>query len=191
MANVNGPNGFKLAKHGNGGVSARNTRYHIAGAYANAIANGDAVIPVNTSKNIARPGGATVMLIGVFNNCFYLDPNQSAPQYNRLWPAAQAIVVGSTVDCWVYDDPDDIFEVQASAAFTLAGIGSLADLILGTENTATKTSADALDSTTIDASGSVLKIMDIVNRPDNSVGSFARLLVRIAKHYLGPALTAI
>ena len=98
---------------------------------------------------------------------------------------------GTVADAWVYDDPKIIFEAQMSGAFTLAGIGSLADLIDGTANLVTKTSADAIDSTTLDASGTVVKVLDVVNRPDNAVGSFARVWVQISKHYLEAALTAI
>lgn len=191
MANNNAPSGFRVSRHFGGGTANRRSRYHIAGAYGTDIFVGDAVIPVNTSKNIARPGAGNVQLIGVFDGCYYLDPNQSQPQYNRRWPASQAIVAGSTVDAWVYDDPHTLFEGQASGAFTLAAIGSLADLVVGTGNAFTKVSGDAIDSTTFDASGSVFKVFDIVNRPDNAVGNFARLEVGISKHYLSGAMTAI
>jgi hypothetical protein len=191
MSNVNGPNGFRVAMSARGGSANRRARYHIAGAYASDIYTGDAVIPTGTSKQINRPGAGNVMLQGIFDGCYYLDPNQSWPQYSRHWPAAQAIVTGSTVDAWVYDDPDTIFEAQASNAFTAAGIGSLADLVIGTGNAYTRTSGDAIDSTTIDGSGSVFKIMDTPNRPDNVVGQYSRLLVKISKHYLGGAATGI
>lgn len=191
MANTNAPNGFQAVKHQKGGLHTRRVRYHIAGAYGSDIFNGDAVIPTGTSKNITRPGTAADRLQGIFDNCFYLDPNQSAPQYNRRWPASQAIVTGSVVDAWVIDDPGVMFETQASGAFTLAAIGSLADLVIGTGNAFTKVSGDAVDSTTFDASGSVFKVNDIVNRPDNVVGSFARIIVSISKHYLSGAMTGI
>lgn len=191
MANTNSPSGFRVSRHSSGGTANRRTRYHIAGAYNTNIAVGDAVDQTTTSKNIIRPGSATARLIGVFDGCTYLDPNQSAPQYNRLWPASQAIVAGSSVDAFVYDDPHTLFEVQCSGAFTLAAIGSLADLIIGTANTTIKLSADAIDSTTFDASGTIFRVQDIVNRPDNAVGSFARVEVLISKHYLSAALTGI
>lgn len=191
MANTNSPNGLRVMRHQTGGTPGRRSRHHIAGAYNTDIYAGDAVIPVNTSKNISRPAAATDRLTGVFDGCYYLDPNQSQPQYNRRWPASQAVVSGSLPDAWVYDDPYTVFEIQASGAFTLAGIGSLADLVIGTGNAFTKTSGDALDSTTLDASGVVFKVLDIINRPDNAVGSFARLEVVISKHYLKGADTGI
>jgi hypothetical protein len=191
MANLNSPNGFKVANHRMGGTANRLGRYHIAGGYSSNIVTGDAVEPTTTSKNIIRPTAATDRLMGVFDGCFYLDPNQSQPQYNRLWPASQAIVSGSTVDCQVYDDPATVFEASMSGAFALTGIGSLADLVIGSANVSIKVSGDAIDSTTVDASGSVFRIQDIVNRPDNAVGSFAKVLVTISKHYLNGALTGI
>jgi hypothetical protein len=125
------------------------------------------------------------------SGCFYLDPNQSPPQYSPRWPASQAIVSGSTVDSFVYDDPYTLFEVQMSNAFTNAGIGSLADLVIGTGNAFTKRSGDAVDSTTLDASGVVFRVQDVINRPDNVVGQYARVEVAISKHYLKGAMTGI
>jgi len=191
MANVNAPNGFKVVKHATGGLPNRRQRYHIASAYGSNIATNDAVVPTGSGKLIQRPAAATDRLIGIFDGCYYLDPNQSQPQYNRLWPTGQVLVSGTVADAWVYDDPRLIFEVQMSGAFTLAGIGSLADLVDGVANLVTKTSADAVDSTTLDGAGVTVKVLDVVNRPDNAVGSFARVWVEISKHYLGGALTAI
>ena len=132
------------------------------------------------------------MLIGVFDGCTYLDPNQSAPQYNRLWPASQGIVSGSVVDAFVYDDPSTLFEGQMSLAFANTSIGALANLVIGTANTNIKLSADAVDSTTAAANnGVVFRIDDLTNRPDNAVGNFARVNLLIAKHYLGPTLTGV
>lgn len=193
MANTNAPNGFRAVKHAQGGTANRRTRYKIAGAYGTAIAVGDAVeLVTGGPKTIQRPGAATDMLIGIFDGCFYLDPNQSAPQYNRLWPAAQAVVSGSTPDAFVYDDPGTLFEAQMSLAFALTSIGALANLVIGTANTTIKSSADAVDSTTAAANnGVVFRVDDIVPRPDNAVGNFARVNVRIGKHYLGQTLTGV
>lgn len=191
MANINAPNGFRVARHTKGGTANRRERYHIAGAYNANIATGDAVVQANTTKNITRPGAGNAQLIGVFDGCYYLDPNQSQPQYNRLWPANQAVVTGSTPDAWVYDDPGTLFEVQASGAFALANIGQQANVILGAENLFTKTSADALDSGSYTNAAAVLRVQDYVNRPDNAVGANARLLVLISNHFLGPALTGV
>jgi len=193
MANVNAPNGFRVAKHLTGGIAVRRRRYYIAGGYAANIAQGDMVeLVVGGPKTIQRPGAATDRLLGVFDGCYYLDPNQSQPQYNRLWPTGQAIVAGSQAQAWVHDDPKALFEAQMSLAFANTYIGALANLVIGAENLLTKTSADAVDSTTAAAnSGANLRIDDLVNRPDVSVGNYARVIVAIALHYYGGLMTGV
>src|SRR5256885_14258774 len=155
MANINSPNGFKVTKHATGGLANRRQRYHIASAYGTNIATNDAVVSTGSGKLIQRPAAATDRLIGIFDGCYSLDPNQSQPQYNRLWPASQVLVSGTVADAWVYDDPRIIFEAQMSGAFTLAGIGSLPDLIYRTANTTTKSSPGSHDSATPDRAGGV------------------------------------
>lgn len=189
MANVNGPSGFRPIKHAGGGTANRSQRYHIASGYGANIATGDVLIPTTTSKRVTRPGSGTVRLQGVFKGCYYLDPNQADPQYNRLWPTGQVTVGAVDADCWVYDDPAQIFEGQCDGAFAVTNIGFLADLTLGTENTLIKISNDQVASATI-GSGTTMKILDYVNAPDNVVGANARLWLQISNHYNGPALTA-
>lgn len=189
MANVNSPQGFRASQHAGGGRAQRNKRYHIASAYNANIAQGDVVIPTTTSKNITRPGSGTVKLQGVFAGCFYLDPNQADPQYNKLWPANQVIMTNTQADAYVYDDPAIIFEAQVDNAFAVTNIGFLADLTLGTANLLVKQSADSIASSTI-GSGTTVKILDVVNRPDNILGQYAKVLCQISNHYNGPTLTA-
>src|SRR5256885_4656832 len=155
MPNTNSQGGCEAESHATGGLPNRRSRYHIASAYGTNIATNDAVVPTGSGKLIQRPAAATDRLIGIFDGCYYLDPNQSQPQYNRLWPASQVLVSGTVADAWVYDDPRIIFEAQMSGAFTLAGIGSLADLIDGTANTTTKISPGSHDSATPDRAGGV------------------------------------
>jgi len=188
MANKDRPNGFTATQHGSGGSANRLSRYHIADGLAANLFRGDAVIPVTTTKNITIPGAATARLIGVFSGCTYIDTT-GAVHYGR-WPTGQAVQTGSTPDAWVYDDPKTIFEAQVTAGFTLADIGVLANPSLGAGNATTNTSGHEVDSSTY-ATGTVLKIVDYVRRPENEVGTNAKVLVQIALHYLGGGLTAI
>lgn len=187
MANPNSPNGFRATKHIAGGLPNRVSRYHIANALASNIARGDAVIPTATSKNIDRPGGATVRLLGVFDGVFYIDANGDT-QFRPRWASGQTTFTGSVVDCSVYDDPRTLFEVQYSATLALADIGSFADLVIGTSNAATGNSGDQANNA---GAGTNLKIQDIVQRPENDYGVNAKVIVQIALHYNGGAPTAI
>lgn len=185
MANRDAPNGFRVVGHLAGGICNRFNRYHIAGGLASTICRGDVIIPVTTNKNIDRPGGDTVRLLGVFDGCFYVD-SVGDIQYRPRWATGTTIKTGSVVDASVYDDPKLIFEVQYDGTFSVDDIFTLGDVVRGTGNASTGQSTDEIDSA---ASGTNIKILDLVERPDNEAGANAKLLVAIALHYHGGAMT--
>lgn len=187
MANRDAALGFRVVGHLTGGLPNRMNRYHIADGLNSTLARGDACIPVSTAKNIDRPGGDTVRLLGVFDGCFYQDVNGDM-QYRPRWAAATAIKANTVVDAHVYDDPKLIFEVQYDGTLGADDIGSLGDLVRGTSVAMTGQSADEVDSA---GAGTNIKILDIVDRPDNALGANAKILVAIALHYHGGALTTI
>jgi hypothetical protein len=190
MANRDAPAGFQVVGHVSGGEQNRFHQYHIADALAASIFRGDLVIPVNTSKNITVQAAVANRVIGVFDGCFYIDPNGEV-QFRPRWISATSIKAGTSVDANVYDDPKSLFEVQASGDFAQADIGALANPTApGTGSALTGQSAMELDSTTI-GSGAVLKIMDISRKVDNGFGENAKVVVGLALHYLGGAMTAI
>lgn len=187
MANVDAANGFKVVGHLAGGISARLSRHHIASALASNLARGDSCIPVGTAKNIDRPGSATVRLLGVFDGVFYLD-SAGDTQYKPRWASGTTLLSGSTSDAWVYDDPFLLFEAQYNGTLAAGDIGSLGDLTLGTSSALTGNSADEVTNA---GSGTNLKIMDLVARPDNALGADAKVIVAIALHYHAGAKTTI
>jgi len=188
MANRDAPIGFRVVGHLTGGMPNRFNRYHIADALASNIARGDAVIPTATSKNIDRPGGDTVRLLGVFDGVYYVDANGDF-QYRPRWASATALKAGTVSDCSVYDDPKLIFEGQYDGTLAATDIGALADVTRGTSDAATGQSRDEVKGNA--GSGANLKILDLVDRPDNEIGANAKVLFAIALHYHGGAMTAI
>lgn len=188
MANRDAPRGFQVVGHLAGGLPNRLSRYHIADGLASTLCRADACIPVATSKNIDRPGGDAVRLLGVFDGCFYQDTNGDM-QYRPRWAASTAIKSGTVVDAFVYDDPKLLFEAQYDGTLAATDIGALADVTRGTADAATNTSRDEVKGNA--GSGANLKIMDIVDRPDNELGAAAKVIVAIALHYLGGGMTAI
>jgi hypothetical protein len=188
MANRDNPSGFKVARHANGGV-ARPNRYYIASALASNIFRGDAVIPVNTNKRI-NVAATTNRLIGVFQGVAYVQPNGEFVD-EKFWPTGQTLKTGTVAEALVWDDPNLLFEVQGDEDIVEADIGAMADIVAGTGSTSTGISAHELDSSNI-GTGDTLRIEQFVDRPDNERGAnFARVLVRISKHYLAGAATAI
>lgn len=188
MPNRDAPSGFRVSRHANGGV-VRMNEYFIASGLASNIFRGDGVIPVNTSKRI-NVAAATDRLQGVFDGVSYTDA-LGEPQFRPYWPTGTVLKTGTVARATVYDDPNILFEIQGDEDIVEADIGALADVTVGAGNTSTGVSAMELDSSTV-GSGDTLKIEEFVDRPDNERGAnFARVLVRISKHYLAGALTTI
>lgn len=86
----------------------------------------------------------------------------------------------------VADDPNLIFEIQESAggtAFTINDTGLNANFVVGSASTDTGNSGVELDNSTEATTNTLdLKIVGLVNRPDNAIGENAKWLVRINRH---------
>lgn len=189
MANRNAPSGLRLAKSFNGGIPGRLNRYAIQSGLAANIFTGDVVIPTATDKRVARPSAGTERPIGVADGVFYVMPDGS-PKFERYWPTGQTVMTGTVPECNVYDNPDEVFQIQTDGTFALADIGAFANYTIGTGNAATGQSGDQLSQASV-GSGATLKIDDYVRSPDNEIGLYTKLLVFFAIHYLRGAMTAI
>ena len=77
----------------------------------------------------AADGG---LVVGVFNGCQFTDSSTGKPKWSNYWTGDSAVT--STVKAYVVDDPNIICEVQADAAFTLAGVFANYDIV---DNTGT------------------------------------------------------
>jgi hypothetical protein len=173
-----------------GGTPQRNSAYRIASGYGSNIFTGSLVKSTGTTKQIAlaAPGDRAV---GVFIGCEYVDANGDT-RFSPYWPASTTLKTGTECIAYVVDDPLAVFEVQASLGFALADIGAVADVTAEAGVTRTGKSTMKLDSATISATGSAqLKILDLVRRPDNEIGNYARALVMINEHELRGAMTAV
>lgn len=188
MANVSRPAGFIARRHLNS-VPIALSRHHIASGLAANIFTGDAVIPVNTSKNITV-ATAGVRILGVFDGVQFVNASGEI-KFDHNWVSGTAVKANTVPDAWVYDDPKILFYTQMSAAFALADIGAFVDLTKATAgSTLTGQSGDQADSATV-GSGTVFKIYDYDRSPDNEVGANAKVLLLTVLHYHGGAATAI
>ena len=126
MANQDAPFGFRQV----GGLGGRPTsegtgEYVIASSQAGDIFSGDEVTAGDGTTKYE--GGGTIAYgyigssetdairnVGIFNGCFYEDPTTSKPTWKNYWPGGTA----AEAKAFVYDNPDDIFEVQTSGTLT-------------------------------------------------------------------------
>jgi hypothetical protein len=87
----------------------------------------------------------------------------------------------------VADDPNLIFEVQedsVGAATAAIDVGENADIIYAAGSATTGISGVMLDSSDHQTTTAQLRILGFVKRPDNAIGTNAKLLVMINEHEL-------
>lgn len=189
MANVDRPFGFRAVKHSMGG-EIRLSEYHIASGYGTNIGYGDPVKSTGTAKRVQR-AAAGDKVIGVFAGCFLVQ-SDGTPKFSASWPSGT--VTSGTLDAvaLVYDDPNILFEVQASLAFANTAVGSVADFVIGTMDAVTGESRTELDSSTISSSGSAnLKIIELSPVVGNAYGSHAKANIIFNEHELIATRTAV
>ena len=189
MPNRDGAFGLRAARHLNGGV-VRHNDYRIADGLASDIFYGDPVKTTGTGKNIT-PAAAGDVMVGVFVGCRFVKNPGGEPTWSKSWPSGQALQPGTVAVAYVYDDPNILFEIQADEDIEAADIGHLADLVINAGDAATQDSRVELDSSTIAGGGAEqLKIYELVDRPDNEFGNFAKVHVLLNQHELRPGTMA-
>lgn len=112
---VNAPFGLQPRRFLTGAPwnGATNT-YFIASGYGTALFNGDPVIKL-ADGTIGIGVVNANPLLGVFQGCKYIDTNNNEVQ-SPYWPAAQTILANTTVEAYVVDDPNVIFDIQTNDA---------------------------------------------------------------------------
>ena len=139
MANQDAPFGFRQV----GGLGSRppsegTSKYVIKSTQAGAIYAGDVVTAGNGTTKYE--GGGTIAYgyvgssetdaarnVGIFNGVFYDDPTTGKPTFKNYWPGGVTVTnPAEGASAFVYDNPDDLFEVQSSGtlAQTVASRGN-------------------------------------------------------------------
>lgn len=135
MANVSSAFGFKPIRRIDGAAWSGNfTQLKVANADTNALNRGDVVLQVNTGYVSRAAAGNTAHTIrGVFLGCHYLSSTFGYPIWTNYWPGSGAT---GDIDAFIVDDPNVVFEVQASAGpIAFADIGQNADFVVNASTT--------------------------------------------------------
>jgi len=195
MANKDAPFGLRYVRNLQGNYnSSGQSRYRITTAdqtNTTSIFQGD-IVTQNTAgivTRIARADGGSAtsdIILGVFNGCFFTDPTTSKPTFSNRWPGNAA----TDAIAFIYDDPMDVFEVQADAAFPVADLFGNFDIV---DNTGTGSTDSGISFVELDVSTGAttatlpLKALDISGDPENSDVSTANtnVLVTIQNHLFG------
>ena len=192
MANKDAPFGLRpVGELGSNIQNAGTTKYRIANATSAIIYKGDLV--TLASGVIAVAGGTTNTLLGVFNGCFYNDPTTQKPTWKNYYPGSITPTVGD-ISAFVYDDPNKLFEVQASGTLTYATVvNNNIDILYGAGSTVNGQSKTEL-AASVTGSGAtdMLVIIGISEDPENNDAASANSnwIVRFNEHrYLRTAHT--
>lgn len=184
MANVD--KAFGLRPIGNLSATGAQKQYGylIEDNQSGAIYQGDLVTIVGGYVVKFAPGTHAAAL-GVFNGCNYIDPSTGKPTWKNFYPGSVNITAG-TIQCDVLDDPNQLFLIQADEDIVQADIGKNADVIGTGGSSTTGVSSMELDSSTIaDTAALNLKIVGLWNAPENELGDFAVVVVKINEHLYG------
>lgn len=175
MAATSAPYGLKpVARQGSLPFAGATREYVLTTNSSTAIFTGDLVTitagqlaPVantpTTTRNTNTP-------IGVFVGCKYNDGNTI--KFAQYLPA-NAVTNGYTdIRCYVVDDPEALFVVQASGAVTRADIGKNAPLTnFGQGSTATGNSKVQLDQSGINTTNTLaVRIVDLIDNAFSAPG---------------------
>ena len=195
MANKDAPFGLRYVRNLQGNYnSSGQSRYRITTAdqtNTTSIFQGD-IVTQNTAgivTRIARADGGSAtsdIILGVFNGCFFTDPTTSKPTFSNRCPGNAA----TDAIAFIYDDPMDVFEIQADAAFPVADLFGNFDIV---DNTGTGSTDSGISFVELDVSTGAttatlpLKALDISGDPENSDVSTANtnVLVTLQNHLFG------
>jgi len=113
MSSTSAPFGFRPSFHNSGQI--RPKAYTIASGYAVNLFAGDVVklvdagtVQLATSDGTRSGTIAGTTMLGIFAGVEYRDTN-GKPVVSNYWPASTS---GTEIRCYVYDDPETLFEAQ-------------------------------------------------------------------------------
>lgn len=186
MANVDKAFGLRPLGNLAGSGSQKQYGYEIADNQSGAIYQGDLVTLKDGYILQFAPASHTAA-VGVFNGCFYNDPTTQKPTWKNYYPGSINITQGKIV-AEVLDDPSQIFIIQNDGTSAATNYGKNADIVVGSGNTTTGVSANELGTSTIATTAALnLKVIGLWNAPNNEVGEFAVVVVKINEHLYGSA----
>lgn len=185
MSAVAAPYGMRPVNLQGGQAMSHGIRLmRITTAYATNIFYGDLVKVVAATGTIEKDTGTTgISPIGVFLGCEYQDAALGL-FHRQYWPASQAVKTGTDPMAYVCDDPDALFQMQASGTLAQTALQLNANIIQTAGSTATGNSKNALNISGVANTATFpLRIVDFVRAPGSLIGdAFTDVIVRINTH---------
>ena len=209
MANQDAAFGFKATGGMGSSYETQGTsKYQIADNSTSAIYQGDLCMLGNYNSSATDANGNAVAVgyisvsppaedtlnFGVFNGCEYTDPTTAKPTWKAYYPGAINVTTGK-INAYMFDNPQQLYEVQTAGTLTQASVGNLIDTHpYAAGSTLSGLSSEEI-STAVVATGATgqWRIIRLSEDPDNSdTGSAnSNWVVRLNEsiYYNGAVLT--
>ena len=185
MANLDAPAGARPYRHLSGGM-IRASEYKIASGTSSDIFTGDFVKLLSTGYiDVASAGNR---ILGVFAGVKY-TASDGEVVYKKYFPTGTTTLGSADVTAYVYDDPNITYRIQSAGSADFADIGNLADHVAGSGSTTTGQSGHEVSGTTGTGTAG-LRILRLIDDPDNSAGTNGELEVAIYEHELNQHIDA-
>jgi len=190
MANVDKAFGLNPYKGVSSGSSVQIVnKYNIStSGYGTSIYQGDITIFASGFINTAAASSANI--VGAFSHCYYVATD-GTPTFKNYYPASTTALGSGPIEAYIYDDPNQLFIVQADGASAQTCIGRNADTDGIGGSTTTGVATRELDSSTINTTAALqLKIVGVVQDDVNGdlTADNANLIVLINEHYMRGAV---
>jgi len=185
MANTDTPFGLKPIKHLDGSPwNGKFNVYYLPATDGTATFRGDVVVraagadTTGRYPTVAQAAATDIYIVGVIIG-FGLTPEIMANADNLAYKYR---VASTAMYCAVVDDPSVIFEAQEDGTMAYTAVGQNCDITVGSGDTSTGLSAMEIDSSDAKNTTAQLRVLRLVDRPDNAIGANACWEVMIVEH---------
>lgn len=189
MATLASPYGLRLAKsQAERRMGHGFAQYPILSGYAADLKCGDLVKLNPSAGTIVKETGTTttsVTLIGVFMGVSYTDPSFGFVQ-KQQWVSGTVTQNAANAMAYVMEDPNAIYQVQASGSLTQNALGTNAAVVQNAGNLTLGVSGVSLLASSIALTATLpLRIVGFVNEVGFSVmgDAFTDVLVKLNNHF--------
>jgi hypothetical protein len=173
--------------------------YVITSGYGVNIFSGDpvkltdsGVVELGTSDGTRSGTTGGFNLLGIFAGVQYRDSN-SRPVVSNYWPAS---TTGTEIQCYVYDDPETLFDVQynnPSAGTTVqTAVGEECDWVVASPGGSTATGLSSAYLGVIEAGTGQFQITGFGYGPDNVLtDAYVVATVRVNEHHYKASVASV
>jgi len=147
-----------------------------------------AVVKLGSDGYVVVAGDSDTQILGVAGGIEYTAAD-GKPTFSNYFPSTTTTQGSADIKIRVYDDPNQLFLIQADGTSAQTSIGMNADVAGNANgNTTNGISSGELDSSTLATTDLMLRVVGVTADPDNSdLGSDnANLIVKINDHFYAP-----